>query len=95
MTKTDKIKANKELGNKIVQALNEYKQVQGHFPENLEMLEPDYLSEIPKTIEDDDFTYILLDGEQPFFLSFRIGGQPTCSYIHQVRIWDCTPGIDH
>jgi hypothetical protein len=87
-SRTDKIKLNQARGNEIVQALNEYKQTSGQFPETLNALTPSYLSKIPKTVEGDDFEYELLTGGRPFFLGFYVDGKPAC-------IWDCTQGIDH
>jgi hypothetical protein len=94
LSKDDEIKVNQERGNKIVQAINDYQREQGQFPKQLDLLVPNYLSEIPKTISGYDFEYGLddLDG---YYLGFDIQRGNGCGYAPRFQVWDCTGGIDH
>ena len=97
VTSAEKIQANQKIGNTIVSALYEYEQKNGQFPEQLEILVPDYLSEIPKTVDGYNFSYGILDSEDKFFVGFRIRvsfeKQPGCSYMPRFDLWEYWPVI--
>lgn len=92
----EEAKASQEVGNKIVKALEMYNQDYGQYPENLEMLVPQYLSEVPKTSTGDDFFYKLrnLDG---YYLGFELFSHSTkgCGYLYNYQMWECSYGESH
>jgi hypothetical protein len=94
MSKDEEIKINQEKGAKIIDALNRYEQVHGQFPETLHDLTPNFLDEIPKTVDGSDFEYQLYNLSEPYFLSFDVGNRPACSYFLRGNLWDCTRGVD-
>ena len=91
----EEIRINQERGNKIIEVLEDYNRDHGQFPKNLELLVPDYLSEIPKTITDKEFIYGLggLDG---YYFGFDVTSRPTlgCGYSYRWKKWECSYG-DH
>jgi hypothetical protein len=92
MTTADKIKANKGKGEEIIRALTKYEQTHGQFPKSLNALSPDFLSEIPKTVEGGDFIYGIGLSAEPYYLIFKISDGSGCNYLPAVNLWECTKG---
>jgi hypothetical protein len=80
-------------GEQIINALNLYNWDHGEYPIQLSDLSPQYLAELPKTIENKDFAYHL-DKLEGYYLCFGTGnkGKYGCCYNRRLESWDCTPG---
>ncbi len=87
----EEIRINQERGNKIVKVLEDYNRDYGQFPENLELLVPAYLSEIPRTVTNNEFIYGVggLDG---YYFGFDVTTRPTlgCGYSYRREKWECS-----
>lgn len=73
----------------IVNALEQYKTDKGTYPEAIEELLPEYLSEIPTEVNDQPIYYKIVEGS--FTLSFHyVGpGMNTCTYTPEDK-WHCS-----
>lgn len=95
-TPSDEIRANQERASEIIKAINSYEQDYGQFPEQLDVLVPKYLSQLPKTIMGEMFTYSPdhLDG---YYLIFDVVSKQNlgCRYIYRLQGWDCSYGDPH
>jgi hypothetical protein len=89
--KREDINKNQERGELIINALYIYKQAQGTFPDTLNDLAPNYLNEIPKTVEGQDYFYVTnsVDG---FFISFDVEDRFGCGYTDKLKEWECSYG---
>lgn len=94
-----KIKANEEIKNnqgraiEIINALTRYEQEHGRFPDQLDLLVPAYLAQIPITSSGKDFS-CELDTLEGFYLTFYLDSDETlaCSYNQRLKGWDCSRG---
>ena len=96
MSVDDQIESNKERASQIIQAIDAYAQEHGQFPEQLDVLVPEYITEIPKTVQDWDFSYrVLMSGH--YELGFDLASIPDkgCGYASKYEEWECSPGIRH
>jgi hypothetical protein len=86
----DEINANIDRGNPIVQAIAKYRQDHGEFPQQLDMLIPIYLPEIPQTTRGESFEY-KLDRLQGYYLCFDVFTKRNfgCCYNKRLDFWDC------
>jgi hypothetical protein len=77
------------IGNTIVDALEKYRADKGKYPEQLELLVPDYLSKIPKhRVSTKKWEY--RGGGENFVLLFSPNAKstyPNCSYVSQHGEW--------
>jgi len=73
----------------IIAAVEQYKINKGVYPETLEELVPDYLSEVPTEVNDQPISYTKTDSS--FSLAFHyIGpGMNTCTYTPENK-WKCS-----
>ena len=73
----------------IIAAVEQYKIDKGAYPETLEELVPDYLSEVPTEVNNQPISYTKTDSS--FSLAFHyIGpGMNTCSYTPENK-WKCS-----
>jgi hypothetical protein len=84
---------NREIGQTIIDALAAYRTDNGHVPDELAKLVPDYLPEAPRTLRGREFRYIIdKKNSDHYYLGFflderEVGG---CSYIDEFSFWDCT-----
>lgn len=87
--------ANKRMAEQIISALEKYSQDNRQFPIQLEDLVPQYLSDLPETVEGSKFFY-RPDKTVEYYLCFEIssGKIPGCCYIPQHELWDCTRGAE-
>jgi hypothetical protein len=92
---TEEITANQEKAVDIINALAEYRQSAGAFPEGLEELVPGYLSAIPETVAGDRFRYEP-DELAGYYLCFDVPGYRCrgCCFHQRVCLWDCTCGAE-
>lgn len=92
MIEADVINGNIERGNTVVEAIKHYQEDHGSLPEQLDILLPDYLSEIPKTITGGSYTFTL-SYIDIYMLCFDVpGAHPGCCYLHRHEAWDCSYG---
>jgi len=92
MTKAGVINRNIERGNVIVGAINHYQEDHGSLPEQLDILVPDYLPEIPRTITGGSYEFIL-SSIDIYMLCFDVpGANPGCCYLRRHEAWDCSYG---
>ncbi len=79
----------------VLEAIYEYKDHQGSFPEVLDDLVPTYLAALPSTTTGEEFFYAT-DSLNGFILSFSVRktGQTGfgCGYTDKERRWDCGYG---
>ena len=82
--------ANRERGVEIVEALDRYKQDNGRFPEELGVLVPTYLVEVPETTRGESFDYEP-DELEGYYLCFYLNRRKTigCCYNDRLEFWDC------
>jgi len=92
---TEQIAANQELAVDIINALAEYHESAGSFPESLEELVPGYLLAIPDTVAGEGFTYDR-DDLAGYYLCFDVPGYECqgCCFHQYVCLWDCTCGAE-
>jgi hypothetical protein len=77
-----------QIGDGIVTAIYSYQKAKGVYPSSLDLLKPDYLSEIPKTKLGTPFNLHLADSDK-FLLCFEDNGW--CCYLGYLNSWDCSP----
>ena len=103
-TKTEEVRRGIEIGNEIVRAIDGYYEENGVYPEKLEDLVPEYLTEIPKTITDLDYRYFRIEPSEntkddPYRLSFivKTALNMGCAYFlgSTEGIWECGPATTH
>lgn len=77
------------IGDKIIEAIGQYRRINGRYPVTLEALIPSYLTYIePPTAGDQQWRYELFDNGGSFILSFAIhSGYPKCYYSSKVGAW--------
>ena len=80
--------ANMRSGDTIVSAIKNYQKVTGKLPQDLEVLRPDYLSDIPRTKLDTAFELYI--SEAHGFLLCFFDGQ-LCCYLGNPDLWECSP----
>lgn len=82
--------ANQDQALQVIQAIQQYENVNHCFPTSLEGLTPDYLSALPTTINDQPFEY-LLDDIEGYKLCFYVNGSESrgCCYLYRLDGWDC------
>ncbi len=73
-------------GNRIVEALHEYKQYEGRYPSSLTDLAPEYLNDLPTQPNGEPFRYKA--GEEDFNLVFGVGWL-RCHYDNHLEIVTC------
>lgn len=91
---TDDLRTDETRGSYIVRALGQYHQDFGRFPKQLSDLEPSYLTAVPLTSADEEFTYDLNDlaGYRLCFTYKRsLANQSLCCYNHYHEFWECAP----
>ena len=98
ISQAEEFDTGKTTGNSIVNALEEYYLENGVYPETLEVLIPNYLSELPTTITGQMFNYKLLsiESSNPYSLSFPLSTKisTACYYFRSLELqglnpWDC------
>jgi len=74
----------------LIAALNDYHRQHGHYPQNLDMLVPTYLTELLITTSGAMFEYESLFGAD-YALYFDVGrrDKPSCSYASFEPTWQC------
>lgn len=89
----ERITDNQERASSIIQALSNYEQDYGCFPEQLDALIPTYLEEIPETTVGQNFVYVL-ESQDSYYIIFDVPGKRdlSCRYIHRWDSWDCSYG---
>ncbi len=72
----------------IILAVDQYAQDHGQLPNQLDLLVPASLQEIPKTAKDQSFDYRLsvVDG---YDLCYPYRNRGNCCYIPRLKAWDC------
>jgi hypothetical protein len=76
----------REDGNRIVEALHEYKRYKGHYPSSLTGLVPEYLDYLPTQPNGEPFRYKA--GEEGFSLVFGVGWL-RCHYDNHLEVVTC------
>jgi hypothetical protein len=86
----ESMKKNQVQAQDLIKAINTYHQQRGQLPEQLDVLVPDYLNELPVTIENQEFAYNTVDVAD-YHLCFYIPRTKNwgCCYIHRLERWDC------
>ncbi|MBN2501779.1 MAG: hypothetical protein JXB38_13445 [Anaerolineales bacterium] len=93
----EEIKSGKEQLEMIIQAIEQYYEDTGAYPESLDALIPDYLDEIPLTITGQQFEYGLFD-HYIYIVKFEIARKRNpdtnsvwlCGYIRSSDLWECS-----
>jgi hypothetical protein len=92
-TTNEIITANQERASEIISALARYQQAHGQFPDQLDLLVPTYLAQIPITISGQNFEYQpnALEG---YYLLFLVDSDESlaCGYNKRLEGWDCSRG---
>lgn len=93
----------KEWGQLIIQAIDEFVEINGFYPDKLDELIPKFINNYPKTITDQKYKYFKLvsakeNEVEPYILSFELRNaiNVTCAYfpganeISEMN-WECGP----
>lgn len=73
----------------VIAALEKFKSDHGSYPDELAGLVPDYLSEIPTTTGELDFSYTRNGESYAFSFHYRGPGLNTCTYTPEEK-WRCS-----
>ena len=82
---------NQANANKVIGALYKYKQSHNSFPNDLKVLVPNYISEIPVTTGGQEFIY-KTNASDGFFLYFDVREHFGCGYTDRFKQWECSSG---
>lgn len=97
----DDIEDNKTRAQIIIDAIEQYETAHGFSPSSLDTLVPEFLIEIPVTIDGEEFLY---DGEEQnsssradWIIQFNVPSEMMgCAYISRSRRWECSlPGAGY
>lgn len=94
LTVDKEIKSGFEIGQTIIQAIDSYFKDVGRYPDKLDDLVPNYISEIPKTITDQEYEYFLANPEIENLFTYRLSFVVSlklntgCSYFFPGG-WEC------
>lgn len=69
----DEIQRNKERASEIIPAIEAYLEEHGHYPEDLGDSVPKYIVELPKTVEGEDFLYLVIGSSRYYPGRFILG----------------------
>jgi hypothetical protein len=72
----------------IIAALEQYHQANGAYPETLDVLAPQYLGQVPGSIEAQPIVYRLTEASYSLEFSYVGPGMNHCSYSPEAG-WDC------
>lgn len=91
LSKEDMHEINRRQADLIIDAIYEYEDIFGKFPNELDDLIPSYLDSIPTPKGGYDFFYNTnsVDG---FILVYQIGPNYGCGYSDDVKDWECGYG---
>ncbi len=87
-SKTDTRQVSEARAQKIIDSLYAYELSFGTFPDQLDVLVPEYMDRIPTTARDEQFLYSV-NQSVGFYLSFEIDSHRGCTYTDKYKIWDC------
>jgi hypothetical protein len=89
------IQEGQEVGNRIIEAIDKYYEEKGQYPDILDDLIPDYLSEIPHTPSGQAFEYTL--NYDIYMLLFKSSTKrgANCAFGKRQSFWDCSMGSSH
>ena len=73
----------------VIAALEQYKTDNGKYPELLEELLPNYLSEIPTEVNDEPISYAITDESYSLAFHYIGPGMNTCAYTPENK-WKCS-----
>ncbi len=73
----------------IIAALEQYKADKGIYPELLEELQPDYLSDAPAEVNDEPISYTKTDESYSLAFHYIGPGMNTCAYTPEDK-WHCS-----
>lgn len=93
----EEVSSNVVRASPIIAAIDAYEETEGRLPQQLAALVPTYLSDVPRTVTGDDFTYRRDDRfGQGYYLCFDVSVRthPGCCYHHRVKVWDCSGGCE-
>lgn len=82
---------NRQQGDIIVAAINQYQEDTNMVLDDLEQLLPHYLEELPTTHNGAAFRYSQSDNDR-YTLCFGKKWPNFCCYLSNHEIWDCSPG---
>ena len=91
-TKNEEIIDGKKKAEIVILAVEQYKTKNGHYPERMNELLPEFLKEIPITITGHPIEY-QVDGDYyivGFLLKKRAKIQESCGYIRRLSAWECS-----
>lgn len=91
---TGDIPANQERANELVQAISNYAQEYGRFPDRLDVLVPEFIAEIPYTVGGREFHYYRLYEPDEYLLYFEVTDKSSygCGYSSRLEDWECSFG---
>jgi len=81
---------NRTRGEVIVQAIDQYVHDKHHLPDQLDLLVPKYLAELPETTREQAFLYRNNIRTEGYELCFTVSQRRSCCYISRYPVWDCT-----
>lgn len=91
------ITENEAIAQSIMEALGQYEQVYGTYPETLDELSPKFIDEIPLTVDGYEFSYRYYSeiGYEIGFSVRNIFGavESGCGYMSRFDMWECSPGV--
>jgi hypothetical protein len=82
----------KQRGDQIVRAIEKYYIDFEVYPENLSNLIPKYLTKLPQTTAEVDYTYKQIEGDI-YYVSFPVTSKEiktTCTFIKKLEDWECS-----
>jgi hypothetical protein len=89
----DAIAENQARADSIIMALELYEQTYGAYPDTLDELSPEFITQIPLTVDGYEFgyrTYPSIGYDLGFSLRTNYG----CGYYAIYQVWECGSGVE-
>jgi hypothetical protein len=94
----DVVAENEAIASSIIVAIEFYEQTYGAYPNTLDELSPEFLDQIPLTVDGYEFDYRPYPSfgyDLGFGLRNIFGGTYTgCGYLPEYKVWECGSGVE-
>ena len=88
------IAENEAIAVSIITALELYEQAYGAYPDTLDELSPEFMDQIPLTVDGEVFGYRGYSSAE-YGLAFSLRSGLTCGYLPRSEVWECSDYGDH
>ncbi len=94
---TENVNQNQARSVPLLNAIYKYKVDQGLFPTDVDVLLNDYILQLPRTVNGNEYQYKLSPRKDAnhFVLTFDMKNDAYCSFRSDLDDWECGFGLDH